>query len=180
MAAQASPPVGDRLAELRSSAKGWHGVQIAVLGFIGLCGVLHSPGDGTPKWIQTYAAIVVLIALALACAATWLVGRAAWPLYGFDERDEDAVAVTGARLRRGVVLTFASVALTALAAASGWWPADTAEPAASASVELRAGDQSFCGRLEPGRAGAVTVVTADQRVTIPLGSLTELAPVDGC
>ena len=34
--------VGDRLTELRNSARGWHGVQLAVLGFIGLCGVLQS------------------------------------------------------------------------------------------------------------------------------------------
>jgi hypothetical protein len=38
--------VGDgRLAELRTSARGWHGVQLAVLGFIGLCAVLQGQAD---------------------------------------------------------------------------------------------------------------------------------------
>ena len=42
-----------RIAELRGSARGWHGVQLAVLGFIGLCGVLREgAGSGEPHWLQ--------------------------------------------------------------------------------------------------------------------------------
>jgi hypothetical protein len=167
-----------RLAELRSSAKGWHGVQIAVLGFIGLCGVLQSPSAGEPKWVQSYALVLVLVALALALVATWLVGRAAWPLYGADERGVETIAATGRRLRRGVALTFASVALTALAAASGWWPVDTGETATT--VELRSGDQAWCGTLESGPPGGVTVRTGGGRVSVSLADLTALEPVSAC
>ena len=37
---------------LQTSARGWHGVQLAVLGFIGLCGALHDAGSATgPPWV---------------------------------------------------------------------------------------------------------------------------------
>jgi hypothetical protein len=32
----------DRLQELSASARGWHTIQMAVLGFIGICGVLRT------------------------------------------------------------------------------------------------------------------------------------------
>ena len=42
--------------QLRASARGWHGVQLAVLGFIGLCGALHDAGAATgPRWVQELA-----------------------------------------------------------------------------------------------------------------------------
>ena len=50
-----------RLVELRASAKGWHGVQLAVLGFIGLCGVLQgAAGQDGPHWLQVIAGVLVL------------------------------------------------------------------------------------------------------------------------
>src|SRR3712207_8556040 len=47
-----SQPAGaqtGRLDELRASARGWHGVQLAVLGFIGLCGVLQEEQPSDPE-----------------------------------------------------------------------------------------------------------------------------------
>ena len=69
--------------QLRTSARGWHGVQLAVLGFIGLCGALHDAADAPgPMWVQQVAAVLVLLALAVACVATVLVAIEAWPLRG--------------------------------------------------------------------------------------------------
>src|SRR3954471_8538074 len=83
MADSTTPPAeAGRLAELRTSARGWHGVQLAVLGFIGLCGVLQQQRSNEPQVVQVLAATAALVALAVACLATYLVGRAAWPLYG--------------------------------------------------------------------------------------------------
>ena len=81
----------DRLAELRTSARGWHGVQLAVLGFIGLCGVLQREGTGTPGWLQITTGILILVALALACVATVLVATAAWPV---DDTDRPTTAAS--------------------------------------------------------------------------------------
>src|SRR4051812_24805047 len=71
-----------RLAELRASARGWHGVQLAVLGFIGLCGVLKDRQSSDPRLLQWAAGLLAVAALAVGCFATYLVARAAWPLYG--------------------------------------------------------------------------------------------------
>jgi hypothetical protein len=121
-----APAVQDRLAELRASAKGWHGVQLAALGFIGLCGVIQT-GDSTNPWsLQVMSGILVVVALVLACAGIYLVGRAAWPLYGGESPavagDEAATELTSRQLTRGLVLTFLSIAALALASAASWWP----------------------------------------------------------
>ena len=41
-----------RLAELSASARGWHTIQMAVLGFIGICGVLRTSDSPAPRAIQ--------------------------------------------------------------------------------------------------------------------------------
>ena len=70
------PPAG-RTNELRASAIGWQKIQFAVLGFIGLCGVLKGVGTSSdPRWLQIVAAILIVLALIVACYATFLVGRA--------------------------------------------------------------------------------------------------------
>jgi len=80
----AAPP--DRLAELRGSAQGWHGIQLAALGFIGLCGVIQTGDSDNPRALQVLAGILVLVAFGLACAGIYLVGRAAWPLFAAASR----------------------------------------------------------------------------------------------
>src|SRR5215217_1064887 len=103
-----SPPAG-RLAELRLSARGWHGIQLAVIGFVGLCGVLKRETPGAPDWVQSLAGYLALAALALACLATYQVGRAAWPLYDV-RRAIPPVAEelprTSRRITTGLALTF--------------------------------------------------------------------------
>jgi hypothetical protein len=178
-----------RLAELRNSARGWHGVQLAVIGFIGLCGVLKPQDSAAPKWVEDVAAALALAALVLACLATYLVGRAAWPLYDAKRAaapadDAGELLRTSHRLTRGLALTFVAVALLALSAGSFWWPAKDAAAAGSAQgqaqVQVEAQGSTFCGQLADARAGAVRVVTAEQPVEIPIQSLTAIHPVDGC
>lgn len=78
-------------------------------------------------WLQTLAGVLVLVSLLLACVATYLVGRVAWPLYGArrrastaDEPEELARASTD--LVAGLALTYIAVAVLALGTASAWWP----------------------------------------------------------
>jgi len=174
-------PAATRLEELRGSAKGWHGVQLAVLGFIGFCGVLKGEGSTAPQWIEALAGILVLVSLGLALLATYLVGRAAWPVYGArgtDRADDETeVARTSRRLTSGLALTFVAIALLALAGTSSWWPS---RGSASATVELQAGNASVCGELAEGRPGAVRVETDDQPVEVQLSELSGLRPVESC
>src|SRR5215218_4979119 len=153
-----SPPSG-RLAELRLSARGWHGVQLAVIGFVGLCGVIKRDSASTPTWLEILSGILVLAALVLACLATYLVGRAAWPLYdgrrrGAPEDESGELLRTSHRLTRGLLLTFTAVALVALGSASSWWPSGDAGGDA-ASVQVEAQGSSFCGQLADAPAGRV-------------------------
>ena len=174
-------PGAERLAELRSSARGWHGVQLAVIGFVGLCGVLKGDGSGAPGWVEALAGYLALAALALACLATYEVGRAAWPLYDVRRTAppvSEELLRTSRRITRGLALTFTAVALIALAGLSSWWPAD--DEAAGAAVELEAGGASVCGTLARSQPGAVAVIATGRRVTVPIEQLTALRPADGC
>ena len=162
------------------SARGWHGVQLAVIGFIGLCGVLHNGRPENPMWLQVLAGILVLAALAVACGATFLVARVAWPLYGGREAaDPDR---EGARLRRGLVLTFTAVVMLALGTASSWWPEDGDGADAGAGllvVEARNGER-WCGALRDAGPGRLAVSVDGRAVVVALGSVAEVEPVDRC
>jgi hypothetical protein len=167
----------DRLAELRTSARGWHGVQLAVLGFIGLCGVLTDESSN-PLWLQWLAGLLALAALATACLATFLVASAAWPLYRGEPRTgPEELARTGRRLTSGLALTFVAVALIALSASSGWWPTDDG---GDGEVQVRAASgQAWCGSLVASEAGTVAVGTDGRRVVVPIQALASVRP-GGC
>ena len=182
--ADAEGPPG-RLAELRASARGWHGIQLAVIGFIGFCGVLQNGRPDNPTWLQVYAAILVLVALVLACTATFLVGRVAWPLLGGRAAPAaDAAAeleLEGRRLRRGLLLTFVAVAVLALATASGWWPQPEADNGATNLVAVQVGSgQRVCGTLGEANPGTLRVSVGGRPVDLSLQDVAAIAPVDHC
>ena len=182
----AAPP--DRLAELRASAKGWHGIQLAALGFIGLCGVIQT-GDAADPWaLQVLSGILVLVAFGLACAGIVLVGRAAWPLYGAAPRvpvggdDERAIEITSRQLTRGLLMTFLSVAALALATATSWWPQDDAAGGASESVRVQTDDgRTACGELAAtSQPGTVRLVSDGRPIDVSLGAVSSVAPAGSC
>ena len=170
-----------RLLELRGSARGWHGIQLAVIGFVGLCGVLKREGSAAPRWVEALAGYLALAALALACLATYQVGRAAWPLYDVRRAAPpvtEELVRTSRRITSGLALTFLAVALVALAGLSQWWPAD--EGSEGATVELQAGGSAVCGTLAEAQQGAVAVVADGRRITVPIEQVSALRPVGGC
>jgi hypothetical protein len=174
-----------RLDELRSSAKGWHGVQLAALGFIGLCGVIKPGESSNPEALQSLSGILILVAFFAACLGIYYVAKAAWPIYGADavpvaDADGSAVEVASAQLRRGLILTFMSIALTALATTSSWWPSEGGG-GGGANVELQAaGGQTVCGELAEGPQGSVRILTDAQPVEVQLGQVASMRPVDSC
>lgn len=172
-----------RLTALRTSARGWHGVQLAVIGFIGLCGVLQGGRPDNPIWLQVYAGVLALAALALACIATVLVALVAWPLYGGREStvSDEAVEVKrdGRRLKRGLVLTFAAVALLALGTATGWWPQDEASGGDLVTVQAANG-QHVCGTLGDADPGSLSISVNGNPVVISLRDVVAVDPVDSC
>ena len=187
MSAVDTDPAQDRLAELRGSAKGWHGVQLAALGFIGLCGVLQTGDASDPMPLQVLAGILVLVAFACACLGIYYVGKAAWPIYGPEPAsvraaEPGAVERASAELRRGLKLTFASIALVALATTASWWPKDDEGAGGGAEVQVQTSNgQSVCGELaDSGQAGTLRIVTASQPVEVSLAQVASVRPVGGC
>ena len=172
-----------RLTDLRTSARGWHGVQIATIGFIGLCGVLQRGRPDNPTWLQVCAGILAVAALVLACAGTFLVARVAWPLYGGRTNEAGDLVRDAARLRRGLVYTFSAVAVVALATASGWWPqpGGGTGAGATASVSVQAANgQRLCGTLVDAGPGRIGVSANGGPVAIALADVAALAPVGSC
>ncbi|WP_432198346.1 hypothetical protein [Streptomyces sp. bgisy027] len=170
---------------LRTTAKGWQGVQLAVLGFVGLCGVLKDSGPaGVPWSIQVAAGVLALSALAVACCAVFLVGFAAWPLYRIAARPVAPQRISRA-LRTGIALTFTAVALLALSAAASWWPvkADEVDNTGSVTrslvrVSTKAG--TVCGPLSDSDYGFLTLKAGGRTVTMALSDVTVLQPVSSC
>jgi hypothetical protein len=67
-AGAARPVVGpaDRLEELSASARGWHTIHMAALGFIGTCGVLFttdSPASRAARWLAAVPPVGTLAPL---------------------------------------------------------------------------------------------------------------------
>jgi type IV secretory pathway VirB2 component (pilin) len=174
------------LEELRGSARGWHGVQLAVLGFIGLCGALQGGGsDSRPGWVQDLSFVLVLVALVLACSATVLVASAAWPVYGgaghATESPADELRHTGHRLRAGIAVTFVAVACLAVATSAAWWPTGSSSSGSrEALVEVRTGTGTACGVLRPADSGSLVVDVAGQTFTVALSDLVSVRPVESC
>ena len=169
--------MSDRLTELRVSARGWHGVQLAVIGFIGLCGVLQGGRPDNPMWLQVFAGILALAALAIACLATFLVALVAWPLYGGRQATDDAAELErdGRRLKQGLVLTFLALALLALGTASGWWPQDEGG-GEEVAVQATSGER-WCGALADASPGTVGLTVDGEPVVV---SLQDVAVIESC
>jgi hypothetical protein len=174
----------DRLERLSSSARGWHTIQMAVLGFIGICGILRTASSSAPRVVQWLAAALAVAALAAACAAIFTVGRVAYPV---SETADGASAMPGAaaaaagRLRAGIRLTIVALILAVIAALSGWWPAASTSTAAAAAVAVTAASgQVWCGPLVSGAAGAVSIRTANGVIAVPAQDIAQVSPAARC
>ena len=170
------PRPGDRLERLSASARGWHTIQMAVLGFIGICGILRTASSPAPRAVQWLAGALAVAALAVACTAVFTVGRVAYPVS--DALDGDrAVAGGTARLRAGIRLTIVALILAVIAALSGWWPAPASNPAVAVTGTT---GQAWCGPLVSGPADAISVRTANGIITVPTQAIAQVSPVGRC
>ncbi len=167
---------GNPMAE---SAKGWHNIQLAVMGFIGLCGVLSmgETPDG-PQWLEWWSAGMAGLAFVSSLLSTWMVGSVAFPLYGFTNPGEAMPASAPGRLRGGIVMTFISIALMVLSSVSGWWPS----AAGGDKVQLKdARGGVACGTMVDGApAGSVWLQTSDRVLKIEIGAIAQMSPVSSC
>jgi hypothetical protein len=165
-----SAGVGDS-AGTRDSARGWHQIQLAVLGFVGLCGVLQRGRPDNPMWLQTLAAVLIFGALGAALVAIFVVGRVAWP-------PAKPAARPARQLKIGIMLTFLAVAMLALGTTSMWWPESGTS---GEEVRVQAADgQTWCGRLTAARDGTVGVQTDAGPVVLRLADVAAVRPAETC
>ena len=171
---------GDRLKELSASARGWHTIQMAVLGFIGICGVLRTADSPAPRAVQWLAAALAVAALAAASLAIFNVGRVAYPVSDAPDGAGPLPAAgrAASRLRAGIRLTVVAVILAVIAALSGWWPASSSSTAAVAVTSTNG--QAWCGPLATGPAGAISVRTGNGVIIVPVAAVAQIRPVAQC
>ena len=160
-------------------------MQLAVLGFIGLCGALQRGADsGEPDWLEQLAAVLVLVALAVACLATVLVAGAAWPVNGWrhssapDTGVEAEVRRDGRHLRTGIVLTFVAVGLVALATSCRG--GRRRRPTAAGSSKVSTAQGTICGTLLGSQDGGLGVEVSGQQIVVPMAQLAGLRPATSC
>jgi len=183
--------------ELAQSARGWNGIQLAVLAFVGFCGVLSEADARHPRWLQITAGLLAVAALALACLAVFLVASVAWPLSsrppasGPTSSQEGSPTEAGLpggarrRLQVGTALTYVAVAVMALAASSNWWPvpeaagAERADGVAQVRISDSQGD-SACGELLEAPAGTIRLATDRGTVELALTGLATVGPAADC
>jgi hypothetical protein len=181
---------GSAMAAVTRSARGWHGVQLGVLAFIGLCGVLSNTNAGTPRWLQVTAGVLAIAALALASASIFLVASVAWPFPAVQPGDPSGrrhprgSATVGRRLRLGVVLTYVAVAVMALAASTHWWPTPTSKGLVGAAgqrvvITDRSG-RTACGVLVDAPTGRVRLSTDAGTVELAISGVADISPVETC
>lgn len=169
-----------RQEDLSASARGWHTIQMAVLGFIGICGVLRTTGSSpAPRAVEWLAAALAVAALVVACLAVFAVGRVAYPVTAATGDAGASPDATGAaaRLRAGIRLTIVALILAVLAGLSGWWPSAAA---ASATAITGTTGQTWCGQLVDGPTGAVSVRTANGVISVPAQAVAQVRPVAAC
>lgn len=158
---------------LIDSAKGWHNIQLAVMGFIGLCGVLRmGETPAGPEWLSWWSTGMSVAAFVSALISMWMVGGVAFPLYGGGQMPRNAPG----RLKGGIGMTFASIVMMALAGLGGWWPAGGNNVKVSDS-----GGNSACGELVQGApSGSMWLQTGEGRVTVALKNVAEIREVSAC
>src|SRR5688572_23008072 len=157
---------------MAESAKGWHNIQLGVMGFIGLCGVL-SMGETPegPQWLEWWSAGMAGLAFVTSLLSTWMVGSVAFPLYGFTNPGEAMPASAPGRLRGGIVMTFLSIVMMVLSSISGWWPSG----AGGDKVEVKdARGAAACGTwVEGAPAGSIFLQTSEGIVKIEIGAIAQ-------
>ena len=175
-------PADRSSASLANSARGWHGVQLAVLAFIGLCGVLSDADPALPRWLQITAGVLAVAALIVSCLSIFVVASVAWP-FSARVADNDGSQGAARRLRTGIALTYVAVGLMALAASSSWWPTrDRRRPRRHRGHGAHHRPIGAHGvRHDPRRPGAtIRLATADGQVELAVSGLADISPVASC
>ena len=165
---------------LNESAMEWQKIQLAVLGFTGVCGLLQNRGtNGMPLWLQTFGLISAAVGFLLAVAAVFLV----WTIAD----RADVLRLSGIRGRRrlkvGIGMSLSGLTFVVLAALCSWWPHREAPSDTEGNdvvFVVTASFDSICGRVTDSRKGFVTLENNARRTQVPLNRVAALRLVQHC
>lgn len=175
-----NPPVDvEAHIHLQRAAREWQKLQIAALGFVGLCGMLRGDtGSEQPRWLQGLSGVAAVAALVIALLAVTIVATVAHPL-GTPPR---GLVAASRRLRVGIGITFVAVGLVALSALSMWWPrggGDRSE-GGQAQILVTTSSGSTCGTFVSSASGSLDLAVDGSRVRVPLNRLVTIQAVTNC
>jgi hypothetical protein len=163
---------------LQESAREWQKIQVAVLGFVGVCGLMSAGKKAyRPVWVQDFGAFSALAALVLALLAVLIVASVAQPI----TLRPISAPTASRRLTGGIVVTLVAVGLTALAALSWWWPqGDGSAPPSAPLLAVTTNVGPICGTLLESGPGTMDLETEGKHVTVPLSRLKSIEVADKC
>ena len=179
------------LEALSASARGWHRIQLAVLGFIGFCGILWEGDDTAGALVQYVGLALIVTAFVLAMGSILLVGRVAHPVGGPVARGADAGVLAGRtrNLRAGIWGTYVAVALLVLATLSSWLPPgvpggegpeDAVAGGDRRAVVVDVTARSWCGEPVHEDDEVVRLRTTEGELELPRDRIAALHPVGVC
>jgi hypothetical protein len=166
-------------ARVQEVARGWNKLQLGMLGFSGLCGVLQSgSGASRPMWLQQFGAISAVSGLVMATLAVFIVGGVAIPITGLPGSPVQAAR----RLHVGIVLSFVAVLLTAVSALSLWWPTPTesATGRTGEKVVVTTDAGIACGAIVDGGSGFIDIDVNGSAIRLPLSRVRSVKPTASC
>ncbi|MBU8808454.1 hypothetical protein [Mycolicibacterium goodii] len=171
-------PVDNR-SPVHETAREWQKLQLAALGFVGLCGVLGGDGAGAqrPLWLEKASGVCAVAGLVLAVVAVTIVATVAFPLGARSA----AASAPLRRLRVGIGVTFLAVGLTALASLSTWWPdLHGGETGNVHRLAVATDSGSVCGTLLSSGSGTLDLQVDGGIVRVPLKRVLSVEPVFAC
>jgi len=164
---------------LQKSAREWQRVQVGVLGFVGLCGMLRGDsGEEQPLWLQKSGGLAAVAALVAAILAVTFVATIAQP---FGARSISLQAPQR-RLRIGIGTTFVALGLTVISALGMWWPHETNKLTGGSGeyVVVVTNSGSSCGTLVGSAPGSLKLEVAGRLLTLPLSRVVAIQSVTTC
>jgi hypothetical protein len=175
----------EQLATLRKVAGDWRAGQIGVLGLISVITVFKSGSQvgQLDRCAGIAVGVVTLLSLATACWAVFMLSRVAWGWPSLRLQPGDRILLDLDRVRAsvnwingGVLLTFASVLLLALALAITWY----APVVSSHLVHVDGVDGPTCGEFVAGNPQTVVVSSGKTRTQLDLHRVVAITPVTAC
>lgn len=178
-----------RLSAVQTAARGWREAQLAILGLLGIVGVVKSDTllSALPDPVRYVALCAVLTAFVGALVGALMFTRAAWPPLDSrlvadpdaeDRQLNDAVRTAQRRTKIGYVATVVAAVAMAAAFSLAWWPPSNATGPRPVRVSTSTGP--VCGTLRTSTGNFLVIRVSGQDITVPMDRVMVIEPTTSC